>query len=522
LEKIPDLPEWLEASILESNGWHSWKESLVALHRPETFFDPKNCVQRSRLAFDELLAQQLALSLVVSRSRARSTKVPPAISAGKLKEKLIGEILEFQLTEDQVKALGEIEADTFSEKCMMRLLQGDVGSGKTIVALLAMLNYVENHSQCVLMVPTTLLAVQHFNSLDSLCQRLGLNVELLTSSTRGASRRDILSRLLEGDIDILVGTHAILEENIEFRDLAFAVIDEQHRFGVKQRLRLIGKSKNLDILTMTATPIPRTLALALYNGMDLSVIRTKPLNRQRIITALVNMDKYDDLILRMKHKIQENEKIYWICSLVEESDNSYLSDVKSKYEEFCSIFGENAVAFVHGRMSDKEKDRLMDDFCNNPERKILVSTTVIEVGIDVQSATVIVIESPERFGLSQLHQLRGRVGRGEKQSYCILLYSALLCPESALPRLNIMRSTDDGFALAESDLKIRGLGEVLGNRQSGTHSYIFANLDRDFGLLEQALVYAQGILEGGRVGEYTDLLHLFGYANCLGDALPLN
>ncbi|MDR1494634.1 MAG: ATP-dependent DNA helicase RecG, partial [Rickettsiales bacterium] len=494
LDNIPDLPEWLDATTLRSNGWHSWKNSLISLHRPETMFDPRNCVYRTRLAFDELLAQQLALSLVVSRSMKKSTKIPLANSEKKLKDKLLSGILPFRLTKDQIGALKEIEADTFSDRCMMRLLQGDVGSGKTIVAIIAMLNYVENHDQCVLMVPTTILAVQHFASIESICQKLSINVELLTSSTRGVARKNILARLGSGDIDILVGTHAIIEENIEFKNLAFVVIDEQHRFGVKQRLKLIGKSENMDILTMTATPIPRTLALALYNGMDLSVIANRPVDRKKIITALVSMDKYDALILRMKKKIEENEKIYWICSLVEENDNSYLSDVKSKYEEFCNIFGRDTVAFIHGKMSEKEKDSVMEDFCNHDDKKILVSTTVIEVGIDVRDATVIVIEHPERFGLSQLHQLRGRVGRGDKQSYCVLLHDAIRCPESALLRLKIMRSTDDGFSIAEKDLKIRGIGEVIGSRQSGVHSYIFANLSRDFVLLEQAIVSARNII----------------------------
>jgi ATP-dependent DNA helicase RecG len=385
-----------------------------------------------------------------------------------------------------------------------------------------MLNYVENHGQCVIMAPTTILAAQHFANMDGLCQKLSINMELLTSNIKGNRKKDILGRLKSGNIDILVGTHAIIEENIEFRNLAFVVIDEQHRFGVKQRLRLIGKSKNVDILTMTATPIPRTLALALYSGMDLSVIATKPISRKKIITALVNMNRYDELIARMNNRIRENEKIYWICSLVEENENTYLSDVRSKYEEFCNIFGESNVTFIHGRMSEREKDSIMGDFCSCSGGKVLVSTTVIEVGIDVKDATVMVIEHPERFGLSQLHQLRGRVGRGDKQSYCILLYDEARCPEGALRRLSIVRSTEDGFSIAEQDLKIRGIGEVVGNRQSGIHGYAFANLNRDFGLLEQAIDLSRKIVGEGKIGKYTDLLHLFGYTNCLGNMVILN
>jgi ATP-dependent DNA helicase RecG len=519
---VPDLPEWLDTTVLESNDWHSWKDSLINLHRPKAFLDPGSCRYRARLAFDELLAQQLALALVVSNTMRKSAKDPPPNREGKLKNKLLDEFLPFKLTEDQVKVIGEIESDTFSNRCMMRLLQGDVGSGKTIVAFATMLNYVENHGQCVIMAPTTILAAQHFANMEGLCQKLSVNVELLTSSSKGSKKKDIPGRLKNGDIDILIGTHAIIEENIEFRNLAFVVIDEQHRFGVKQRFKLIGKSQNVDILTMTATPIPRTLALALYSGMDLSVISTKPISRKKIITALVNMNKYDDLITRMKNKIAENEKIYWICSLVEESENTYLSDVRSKYEEFCDIFGESSVAFVHGKMTEKEKDLIMGNFCSCSEGKILVSTTVIEVGIDVKEATVMIVEHPERFGLSQLHQLRGRVGRGDKQSYCILLYDEARCTEGALRRLNIIRSTDDGFSIAEQDLKIRGIGEVVGNRQSGIHDYAFANLNRDFGLLEEAIELSGKIVREGKIGRYTDLLHLFGYANCLGDMTILN
>jgi ATP-dependent DNA helicase RecG len=522
LESVPDLPEWLDADILRSNGWCGWKNSLLNLHRPKTIFDPKNCGYIARLAFDELLAQQLALALAVGNSMRESNKDPLPDGDRKLKNKLMDEILPFKLTKDQSRALDEIESDTFSSRRMMRLLQGDVGSGKTIVAFIAMLNYVENGGQCVIMVPTTILAVQHFNNMNTICQQLSINMELLTSNIRGVRKKNILGRLKSGDIDILVGTHAIIEENIEFKKLAFVVIDEQHRFGVKQRLKLVGKNKTTDILTMTATPIPRTLALVLYSGMNLSILGTKPIDRKKIITALVSTDKYSELTGKMKDKIEKNEKIYWICPLVEENENTYLSDVRSKYEEFCDIFGESKVALIHGKMSEKEKDSIMEEFCNCEEGRVLVSTTVIEVGIDVKDATVIVIEYPERFGLSQLHQLRGRVGRGVKQSYCVLLYSSARCSKNALERLNTIRSTDDGFTIAEKDLKIRGIGEVVGDRQSGMHDYIFADLGRDFHLLERAIDLAKTIWREGRAADYSNLLHLFGYVNCLGDTALLN
>jgi ATP-dependent DNA helicase RecG len=372
------------------------------------------------------------------------------------------------------------------------------------------------------MVPTTILAAQHFEKMDILCQKLGVKVELLTSSTKNSKRKEVLERLKIGDIDILVGTHALIWEDIEFKNLSFSVIDEQHRFGVEQRLMLINKSKNMDILTMTATPIPRTLALTLYSDMDLSVIGTKPVNRKKVITTLVSGRKYPELISRMKNRIEINEKIYWVCPMVEENEQSYLMDVKTKYGEFCDIFGEKNVAFIHGKMTEREKDSAMESFCNGDGKKILVSTTVIEVGIDVREATVIVVEHPERFGLSQLHQLRGRVGRGDRQSYCILLYDEKRCSRNAVRRLNVVRSTDDGFTIAEQDLKMRGIGEVVGSRQSGLYGYVFANLTRDFSLLEKAISYARDIVTDGKIEMYGDLLHLFGYANYLNSNEILN
>lgn len=521
LNDIPDLDEWLDEDMVKTNGWCSWKGSLCNLHRPAGFFDPKNCAYLERLAFDELLAQQIALSVARNNNIKKSSKTALLNRDKKLKNKLLDEVLQFKLTEDQVKVMDEIEADTFSDRCMLRLLQGDVGSGKTIVALLSMLNYVENQEQCVLMVPTTILATQHFANISSLVERLGVRVELLTSNVKGNKRKEILAKLKNGDIDIIIGTHAIIEENIEFKNLGFTVIDEQHRFGVEQRLMLINKNRNMDILTMTATPIPRTLALTLYSDIDLSIINSKPIDRKQIITALVSRNKYSDLIDRMKAKIKNNEKIYWICPLVWESENTYLTNVKTKYEEFCSIFGEENVAFIHGKMSENEKDSIMEDFCNHSEKKILVSTTVIEVGIDVKDATVIVIEHPERFGLSQLHQLRGRVGRGDRQSFCILLHDEKNS-QTTLKRLNIMRTTDDGFAIAEQDLKIRGIGEVVGSRQSGMHNYQFANLNRDFSLLGRALDYTKNVIKNNEIDKYNNLLHLFSYANYINDDGILN
>ena len=513
LKQCPNLPEWLSGDILQKNNWSSWKESLIALHKPVSVFDAKNNKYRRRLAFDEILAQQLIMTLIRYRHKDKLNKNVLENNKKELKNNFIQNILPFSLTNDQIKVINEIETDTFSNKKMNRLLQGDVGSGKTIVALITMLNYVENKKQCALMVPTSILASQHFVNIKELCNKINVKVELLTGKVKGKKRKEVLEQLKSGEIDILVGTHALIEDNVEFKDLGYVVIDEQHRFGVEQRLNLINKNKDTDILAMSATPIPRTLALTIYNDMDLSIIQEKPKNRKEIQTSIITTDKYDDLINRIKEKIKNNEKVYWICPLVEESENMELTDVKNKYDEFCEIFGSEAVSLIHGKMKEKDKDTIMEEFCDNENKKILISTTVIEVGIDVKNATVIVIDHPERFGLSQLHQLRGRVGRGDKQSYCILLYSNKNGGKNTLRRLNIMRSTTNGFTVAEQDLKIRGIGEVMGLKQSGQQDYVVADLSDDFDLLERAIYYAQNIIKNNEVSKYSLLLYLFGYAN---------
>ena len=345
--------------------------------------------------------------------------------------------------------------------------------------------------------------------INKFCNQLNIKAELLTGKIKGKKRKEVLENLKNGNINILVGTHALIEDSVEFKDLGYVVIDEQHRFGVEQRLSLINKNKNTDILAMSATPIPRTLALTIYNDMSLSTIEEKPKNRKEIITSLINTSQYNSLIERIKSK--EGEKVYWICPLVDENEESDLTDVKNKYNEFCSIFGEDKVSLIYGKM--KDKDEVMEDFCNNENRKILIATTVIEVGVDVKDATIIVIEHPERFGLSQLHQLRGRVGRGDKQSYCILLYGDKKLGKNTVRRLNIMKASNNGFTIAEEDLKIRGIGEVLGLKQSGQQDYLLADLNTDFYLFERAIYYAQNIVKNNEVDNYRLLLYLFGYYN---------
>jgi ATP-dependent DNA helicase RecG len=484
-------------------------------------FDPKNNIYIKRLAFDEILAQQLALALI--RINNLKVKVKQIIDnkTSILKDKFLTEIVPFKLTDDQKKVILEIENGTFSNKRMIRLLQGDVGSGKTVVAFISMLNYIENHKQCVLMVPTSILVGQHFETINNFSKELGIKVDILTGKIKGKKREAVLKKLKDGEIDILIGTHTLIRENVEFKDLRFVVIDEQHRFGVEQRMMLINKNENTDILAMSATPIPRTLALTIYNEMELSIIKEKPKNRKEIITSIISVKQYNSLIGRIRERIKNNEKVYWICPLVEESDDLNLTDVKNKYDEFCEIFGAENIAFIHGKMKEKEKDKVMEDFCNN-SKKILISTTVIEVGIDVRDATIIVIDHPERFGLSQLHQLRGRVGRGDKQSYCILLYDYRNGEKNTLRRLNIIRSTTNGFTIAEQDLKIRGVGEVIGLKQSGQQDYLIAALDRDFKLFEQALHLVSDIIRNGEIDKYSTLLYLFGYMNYLNGGILIN
>lgn len=504
LKNCPNLQEWLDESFIKKNSWCSWVESLKELHKPKNFIDMKNNKYRNRLVFDEFLAQQLALNMI---KKNREEKEVLSNRTLKLKNNFINNFLPFSLTNDQLKVIKEIECDTFSGSKMMRLLQGDVGSGKTIVAFITMLNYIDNNKQCVLMAPTSILANQHFENIDKFCNQLNIKAELLTGKVKGKKRKEILENLKSGNIDILVGTHALIEDTVEFNNLGYVVIDEQHRFGVEQRLSLINKNKNTDILAMSATPIPRTLALTVYNDMSLSIIGEKPKNRKKIITSIISNSQYNDLISRIKEKT--DEKVYWICPLVDENEENDLTDVKNKYSEFCDIFGEDKVSLIYGKL--KNKDEVMEDFCNNKNRKILIATTVIEVGVDVKDATIIVIEHPERFGLSQLHQLRGRVGRGDKQSFCILLYDDKKVGKNTVKRLNIMKASDNGFTIAEEDLKIRGIGEVLGLKQSGQQDYLIADLNTDFYLFEQAIYYAQNVIKNKNLERYKLLLYLFGY-----------
>ncbi len=471
LSFVPYLPEWVEENHKKREGWPSWHEAIHLLHNPDSDRDlePTSKV-RARLAYDELLANQLTLALVRDRQRkinGRSFK-----PTGALRSKIEG-VLPFNLTDAQSRSLAEIDRDMSDNARMLRLIQGDVGSGKTIVAAMAMMNAVENGAQAAIIVPTEILARQHEQSIKAWMEAAGVRMVTLTGRDKGKTRELILKQIKDGTAQIIIGTHAIFQADVEYKDLGLAVIDEQHRFGVHQRMELSSKGKGTDILVMTATPIPRTLALTAYGDMEVSRIDEKPPGRKPIETMLFSKEKLDDLVAALKRKIADGVRIYWVCPLVEESEVLELAAAEERYDTLKTIFKER-VGLVHGRMKPSEKDDIMASFMSG-DIDILVATTVIEVGVDVPEATIMVIEHAERFGLSQLHQLRGRVGRGNEQSYCFLVYSGPL-GEVAKERLNIMRETEDGFIIAEKDLQLRGSGDILGTKQSGITDFQLADL----------------------------------------------
>ncbi len=490
LATAPELPEWQDPAWLGQKGWPGFTSALAALHNPTAIADlePDHPV-RARLAYDELLANQLALSLVRLRMKRASGRV---VTGDGAKTERIRAELPFSLTGSQSQAIGQIAADMARPERMMRLLQGDVGSGKTIVALMALATAVEAGAQGALMVPTDLLARQHAASLAGLAEAAGIRIELLTGREKGKAREGILSRLGNGETDILIGTHALFQSGVEFKDLALVVIDEQHRFGVHQRLALQAKAGGgTDLLVMTATPIPRTLSLTLYGDMDVSRLTEKPAGRQPVDTRVLPMTRLSEVVDGVERAIAAGARVYWVCPLVEDSDAVDLVAAEDRYAALSVRFGAQA-GLVHGRMKGPEKDAVMGRF-KDGDISILVSTTVIEVGVDVPEATVMIIENAERFGLAQLHQLRGRVGRGSGQSRCLLLYQDPL-GDTARQRLKTLRETEDGFIIAEEDLRLRGAGELLGTRQSGTPAFRLANLVDHAELLQAARDDAELIL----------------------------
>ncbi len=482
LDSVPDLDEWQDPALLKREGWPAFRAALVSLHQPESPDDVlADSPARRRLAFDELLATQLALALARERSRRRRGR---ALMGDGNRRGAIFRALPYSLTGDQQKALSEIVADMEGPHAMLRLLQGDVGSGKTVVAALSMALAVEAGAQAALIAPTEILARQHLESLTPLLGAADMRMALLTGRVKGRAREAILRDLAAGRIDVLVGTHALIQDAVTFRDLGLAVIDEQHRFGVQQRLKLARKAtRGVDTLVMTATPIPRTLTLTAYGDLDVSRIREKPPGRQPIDTRVLPQERLGDVMDALSRKIADGARAYWVCPLVAESETSDLAAAEERFADLQARFGDR-VALVHGRMKGEEKDAAMARF-QSGEAQILVATTVIEVGVDVPEATIMVIEQAERFGLAQLHQLRGRVGRGSGKSTCLLIRADDIS-DVAKSRLNVMRETEDGFLIAEEDLRLRGAGEVLGTRQSGLPDFQLVDLAAHTDLIEMA------------------------------------
>lgn len=513
IQKIDDYPEWHRDDIMEREKWASWKESIKRVHHPKTAkdIDHNQSPFIQRLAYDELLAQQISIQLLrLHHSKSQGKE----ISGTGLLRKHLNEILPFDLTHNQQEIIGEIINEQKSQLRMLRLLQGDVGSGKTVIALAAMLNAVEAGYQTVLMAPTEILAIQHYEWISKVTSELDVNVVLLTGKLSAAEKRGVLQEIHLGSANLIIGTHALFQDQVEYSNLALAVIDEQHRFGVDQRTKLADKGHKVDMLLMSATPIPRSLIMTQYGDMECSRLTEKPLGRMPIVTKAMPLEKIDSVVEGIRRKIMAGDKVYWVCPLIEESEILDLAAVEERFKELSTIFPQK-VGLVHGKISPEEREQTMMSF-KNGDIDILVATTVIEVGVDVPQATVIIIEQAERFGLAQLHQLRGRVGRNSEQSSCVLLYNAPL-GKIAKDRINILRQTNDGFLIAEEDLRIRGSGDIIGTRQSGVPEYRIADFYEHHTLLRMAhddarlLLSQDATLQSERGKKVRVLLKLFGY-----------
>jgi ATP-dependent DNA helicase RecG len=469
LDRAPDLPEWQDPAWLAREGFPPWREALAKLHAPATEADfSPTAPHRRRLAYDELFAHQLAMA---QRKASRQAQPAPALPPSGLAETL-EKALPFRLTGAQIRSLSEVRGDLAAGKRMSRLLQGDVGAGKTVVAMLAMADVAAAGYQSALMAPTEILARQHFETISAPLAAQGLKAVLLTGRDKGAARSEKLAALADGSAAVAVGTHALFQTEVAFQALALAVIDEQHRFGVSERLRLQEKGRAVHLLAMSATPIPRTLELTVYGDLDVSRIDEKPPGRTPVATRAVPMPRLEEIVDRLRQAVRGGAQAFWICPLVAESEQSDLAAAEARAATLRQLLGDG-VGMIHGRLPPAEKDAVMADFAD-ARLKVLVATTVVEVGVDVPNASIMVIEQAERFGLAQLHQLRGRVGRGQRESSCVLLYDPPLS-ETAQARLDILRRTDDGFVIAEKDLELRGGGDPLGLRQSGFPAYKLAD-----------------------------------------------
>ena len=490
LARAPILPEWIDAEQKAKDGWPDFHAALTQVHTPAAVEDVAlTAPARVRLAYDEFFAHQLTMAL--ARSLERKSAGHPTVGTGELQNRVLAS-LPYDPTGAQERAGAEISADMAADVRMNRLLQGDVGSGKTLVAFLALLVAVEAGGQGVMMAPTEILARQHLESLLPLAEEAGVVIEILTGRDKGKERQSKLSALARGDIQVIVGTHAVFQDDVVFADLRLAVVDEQHRFGVRQRMALGRKGAAVDVLVMTATPIPRSLALAQYGDMDVSVLDEKPPGRKPIQTALISAGRMDEVVARLCAAMVDGKQCYWVCPLVEESEALDLTAAEERFKRLRAVLGEGQVGLVHGQMPLAEKDEAMARF-QSGETKVLVATTVIEVGVNVPNATIMVIERAETFGLAQLHQLRGRVGRGSAASTCLLMYQPPLS-ETGRKRLEVLRETEDGFRISEVDLQMRGFGDLIGTAQSGVPRFQVADMERQSGLMAVAQSDARKLL----------------------------
>ncbi|NRB16973.1 MAG: ATP-dependent DNA helicase RecG [Rhodobacteraceae bacterium] len=490
LARLPELEEWIDPAQMAKENWQPWHHSVVNAHHPNGLDDlDAKSPARARLAYDELFAHQLTLAL--ARQMERKSRGISSVGNGRLQASVLA-ALPYRPTAAQSRAIAEISTDLGSGKRMNRLLQGDVGSGKTLVAFMSLLVAVEAGGQGVMMAPTEILARQHLDGLRPLAEDAGVVLELLTGRDKGAERKAKLAALERGDIHILVGTHAVFQQDVVFHDLRLAIVDEQHRFGVRQRMELAEKGQGADVLVMTATPIPRSLALAQYGDMDVSTLDEKPPGRKPVKTAVISTERMEEVISHLRQAIAQGRQCYWVCPLVEESEVMDLTAAEDRFKQLRAVLGEGIVGLIHGQMPAVEKDAAMAAF-QAGDTSVLVATTVIEVGVNVPNASIMVIERAEIFGLAQLHQLRGRVGRGSAASTCLLMYQAPL-KESGRKRLEVLRETEDGFVIAETDLQMRGAGDMIGTAQSGLPKFQIADLERQAGLMAVAQSDARALL----------------------------
>ena len=490
LEKLIEISEWINKDILKKNNWRSWKQTVELVHKPKELNNKKIKKLRERLAFDEALSHYI--KLLVTKEKIKKNICHEIEVDKEIKNKIISKI-PFKLTESQLKVIKEIENDIKKKNPMLRLLQGDVGSGKTIVALITLANVLKKNIQAAIMVPTEILAIQHYNYFSDLFKDTKVKIVLLTSKINSKEKESVKKEIEDGEAKIIIGTHAIFQKSINFKKLGYIIIDEQHRFGVHQKFQLSAKGCNPHILVMTATPIPRTLALTMYGNMSISKITEMPANRKKIETITMPSGKISKIIKSLKDIVNKNLNAFWICPLIDESEKLDLTAATKRFEKLKKYFG-NYVGIIHGKMSIEEKKETINKF-KSKEILVLVSTTIIEVGIDVPDATFMIIEESNRFGLSQLHQLRGRIGRSDKKSTCVLVYKEKNLNEYSKKRLNTIKNNNDGFKIAEEDLKLRGFGEILGIRQSGYQLFKILDPLTDIKIMEDALDEAKKTFE---------------------------